>query len=174
MKIETINDWALYPPLPDNADEQVEAFIATERARWKKHRSFMEIRESDRIQAHGIYTEQIFAVFSSVAYELFSRSMVFDSSDQLPEQLSNINGNLWLDRPALSAGKAYREFPDEGRGGTLHWRWTKTGWSLKWNNVSGWIRTSELSQTSDEIINNMTEEADAGMTPLTGGRTGWP
>ena len=163
MKSERIDDWGDYPSLPDDAEAQVAAFVQSEREKYEgaQYQGFVQIWESDRIQPHEQYPNQVFAVFGSTAYELFSIRMEIETPDDQSPRIFEEYGPVRLERPAVANGVAFRQSPEEGRAGTLHWTWnSKDGWSLSWNRSSGWLHTNELAQTRDQIIANMGAEID--------------
>lgn len=147
-------NWSEFTPLPANADELISDKVQTERESLDAA-NFGSICESSRV---AIYRDgkQVFAVMRNRAYELFN--IIIEEE-----------GEMFAYRPALLNGIAFRRFPHEGASGTLHWLWTskyKNEWFLTWATFSGWIHTDELSQSPQEISDNIEAEVDAGKTPI--------
>lgn len=121
---------------------------------------FVTYEQSERI--HTRNSGQVFAVFGIYAYELFHQQI--DDDEITAEYL-----------PVVIDGKSFGEFPEEGRSGVLHlFRISKYGGNIvecpEWqaSYIScGWLRTKELELSATEIIENITDEIDAGATHLT-------
>jgi hypothetical protein len=127
---------------------------------------FLSYAWSDRIVQRG---SQTLAVFGHMARVLLDAP---DATDDL--------GNRFEYVPLVVDGRMLEEVPEEGRDGMAYlMRMTHrrgepidSAWSVAYLNA-GWIRTVELAATNAEIVENITQEAARGETPLTGGRAGW-
>lgn len=111
--------------------------------------------------------EQIFGVFGTTAYQLFTGEFDDDGVKV-----------TWC--PLLIDGNLVHESPEEGQSGTAHLlfienpnRKYRPKWFVSFLQC-GWIRTSELEQSNAGILENIADEIDRGETPLTGGGLpGW-
>lgn len=129
----------------------------------------VEYDQTGVLARHQI-TGELFAVFGSTAYKLMDKTVVDSESDTVVEYV-----------PAVCDGHLVGEFPDEGRSGVLHIvriprRRGVDQPDASWQCIyvsAGWIHTHELNKSNSEILENIEDEIDAGMTPLTGGRAGW-
>lgn len=133
----------------------------------RRFRDFVEIDRTGVLAQRG---KQLFAVFGGTAYSLFSGEVIDTDDDSRFE---------WV--PVLVDGHLIAEFPEEGRSGVLHlMRLTRRRGreveNPKWfaSYLSGgWLNASELNQSNQQIIDNIADEVDDGLTPITGGRPGW-
>lgn len=143
-------------------DEQM-ALIQAELDNQDTLNGFVTFETSERIVTRS--SGQRFAVFGSYAYELFEQTI--DDEDDLIEYV-----------PAIVDGKAFGSFPDEGNSGILHLfriskQRGKTVQNPEWwcSYLScGWLRTRELEMSAQQILENISDEIDAGATHLTGYR----
>lgn len=149
-----VTDWSEYPPLPENADDLINDFVQKEHAHLQNF-NFGGVLESKRLARYQ-RGKQLFAVFRTTASEL-TDMIIRDDNDHF----------AW--RPATLNGVAFDLCPDEGRGGVLHWMWCnrRPEWVLVWH-TTGWIYASELDKSPTEVRQNIINEIDAGLTPLTG------
>lgn len=159
MQQHFISDWSAFPELPANSGELIIAEATSRRADLRTS-NFGDVDESDRL-THYRSARQQFAVFGAYAYAYELHSMISDEDERRVAM-----------RPALVGGKYYQSNPDEGASTILYWVWTNRAnmpaWTLCWLANTGWIRTSELEQSPEEIATNIFEEIEDGETPLTG------
>lgn len=115
--------------------------------------------------------DQVFAVFGSTARELLR----FDSLDV------EDNGAAHFDYlPVVIDGRMMEECPDEGRSGMLYlMRCTKRRGQPRagsWMTCyigTGWLHTSELELTNQQITEHLVTEIEAGENVITNKPAGW-
>lgn len=156
MKINKhVTNWDEYPELPHNTEILIKSELIKERM-FLQDNNLGNIIESTRLQPYN-NGKQLFAVMGATAYEV--QNLIIEE-----------NGEKFAWRPALLNGVAFRSFLDEGKNGTLHWFFSdkNSEWKLMWFSACGWIYTSELEQSSNEILTHIIEEINVGKTPITG------
>jgi len=141
--------------------EEQQALIRSEIENQDTLNGFVAYEQSERIVVRS--NGQKFGVFGHIAYELFEQ--IIDNEEAHIEYIT-----------VIIDGKAFGEFPDEGKSGILHlFRISKCRGKAEANPVwsagylsCGWLRTQELELSAAEIFENISAEIDAGATHLTG------
>ena len=144
-------DWNDYPPLPADAEAQVEAWIETER-RFYDEREGGTILASDALVS-PIAARRPFAIFGDSAY-------------QISEFENCADGLNHAYRPALTGCTAYFNAPPEGRAGVLYWLYSSLAvarglrpWSIITIGTP-WLYTRELLLPPEEIRQGIIAEAE--------------
>lgn len=151
---------------PEYSPEQ-QAAIAAAVADTKTHSNFVEYTWSDRIVQRGVQT---FAVFGTTARELLD----FDYAE------NEKRGIRFEYAPMIVDGRMLEQWPDEGRTGIAYLqRMTKNhgepcedAWRVTFMHT-GWLRTSELELSNEQIEDIIADEADQGLDPLGLKPPGW-
>lgn len=139
-------------PFPERYTPEQMALIAEHYADSRQQerdlKGWITVNDAERI--HHRSSQQHFAVFGPVAYEVWAASLTDD-------------GKTWEYLPALHEGRAYGVWPDEGNGGVAHLMRrvepNPTGWMVTTLSL-GWLRTKELEEPARVIAERLNAEAE--------------
>lgn len=144
-------DWNDYPPLPDDAEALIEAWIEKERRYYKTTGG--TIRASDALVS-PIAARRPFAVFGDTAHEIGDLANCTD------------DGLNHAYRVALMDNTAYYNVPPEGGTGVLYWLYSSRAvergrrpWSII-DLRTPWLYARELLLPPEEIRETIVAEAE--------------